>query len=115
LSISLLDKKTLKLHSESEKRNYRWHKSTFLADIAQPYALRNDLKLSCAFHSLPRNTVIDHFSDSCEQIDPRLRQHRFVLRWKKVTLGRGGKKYWVVAAAARGIYESEEGLRFRDE
>jgi hypothetical protein len=48
-------------------------------------------------------------------IDPHLKLQLTYLQEKKAVMGHGGKKYWAEGATTRGIIETEQGLRFKEE
>jgi hypothetical protein len=69
------------------------------------------VKLS-GMYQAAQNMASSHLSDSCSQIPPGIKQRLRDLRHRRDTAS-GGKKYWAEAGRARGLYETEEGLRLR--
>jgi hypothetical protein len=67
-----------------------------------------------ALYQAAQNMSSIHFSGTCQQIDPMLKEQLIQLQETKAVSGHKGKKYWAEGAMARGIYETEIGLRFRD-
>jgi hypothetical protein len=67
-----------------------------------------------ALYQAAQNMATIHFTDTCQQINPRLKEQLIDLHGKKAVSGHGGKKYWAEGAVARGICETERGLWFRD-
>jgi hypothetical protein len=66
-----------------------------------------------ALYQAAQNMATIHFSDTCQQISPRLKEQLIDLHKKKTVSEHGGKKYWAEGAVARGICETERGLFFR--
>jgi hypothetical protein len=67
-----------------------------------------------ALYQAGQNMLLLHFTDKCNYIDPQLKAQLIASKEKEATrMGRGGKKYWAEMAGARGVYETEKGLRFR--
>jgi hypothetical protein len=67
------------------------------------------VKLS-GMYQAAQNMASSHLSDSCSQIPPDVKQRLRDLRHRRDTAS-GGKKYWAEAGRARGLYETEDGLR----
>ena len=57
------------------------------------------------------NLAFVHLGEHCENIDDHVRTHLTNLRIM-VSIGGGGKKIWADRAAALGVYEDLNGLRF---
>lgn len=66
-----------------------------------------------AIYQAAQNMASVHFADACEHIHPSLKVE-LIEQERKAVMGHGGKKYWAEGAMARGIYETERGLRFRE-
>jgi hypothetical protein len=69
------------------------------------------LKLS-GIYQAAQNMASSHLSDCCSQIPSDVKQKLRDLRHRR-DMAIGGKKYWAEAGSASGLYETEEGLRFR--
>jgi hypothetical protein len=67
-----------------------------------------------ALYQAAQNMTAVHFTNTCQQINPELKEQLIELQETKAASGHGGKKYWAEGAVARGVYETEMGLRFRD-
>jgi type II secretory pathway pseudopilin PulG len=67
-----------------------------------------------ALYQAGQNMASVHLTNACEKIDPELKARLIEMQEKKSGMGHGGKKYWAEGAMARGIYETERGLRFRE-
>ena len=57
------------------------------------------------------NLAIVHLGEHCENIDVQFRNHLATLR-SMLSIGGGGKKIWAERAAALGVFEDLDGLRF---
>jgi hypothetical protein len=68
-----------------------------------------------ALYQAAQNMAAVHFTDTCAYIDPQLKEQLIDLQERKAVMGHGGKKYWSDGATARGIVETEQGLRFKEE
>jgi hypothetical protein len=68
-----------------------------------------------ALYQAGQNMASIHFSNTCRTINSQLKSRLIHLQEKKAVMGHGGKKYWAEGAMQRGIYETERGLRFREE
>lgn len=67
-----------------------------------------------AIYQAAQNMGSTHFLGNCKFISPRVQAELQEYTDSKTEAGYGGKKYWGNGANARGIYETEKGLRFRD-
>ena len=67
-----------------------------------------------AIYQAAQNMASVHLTDTCENIEPSLKRELIELQDRKAAMGHGGKNYWAEGAAARGIYETELGLRFHE-
>jgi type II secretory pathway pseudopilin PulG len=67
-----------------------------------------------ALYQAAQNMASVHLTGKCQQISPALKEQLVELQETKSVSGHAGKKYWAEGAMARGVYESEMGLRFRD-
>jgi hypothetical protein len=54
-----------------------------------------------------------HLCHHCQHIPDEIRQELLVLRERKSSAG-GGKKYWADGVRVLGVYEDEDGLRFKN-
>jgi hypothetical protein len=68
-----------------------------------------------AIYQAAQNMASVHLTNTCEYIYPQLKGQLIYLQEKKAVMGHGGKKYWSEGATARGITETERGLRFKEE
>jgi hypothetical protein len=61
-----------------------------------------------------QNMATDHFAGKCKRLSPQMKRQLIDLKGKKDVSCRGhsGKKYWAEGAVARGIEETDRGLRF---
>jgi hypothetical protein len=66
-----------------------------------------------AIYQAGQNMAAIHLSNTCEIIDPRVKDLLIQLQNTKAVHGHGGKRYWAEGATSRGLYETERGLRFR--
>ena len=67
-----------------------------------------------AIYQAANNMSSSHFTGphSCRHISPLLKAQLGELLVKKAYTGHGGKNYWAKMAGARGVCETEKGLRF---
>ena len=69
-----------------------------------------------ALYQAAQHMASVHFTGTCAHINPQLKAQLIDFQEKKAVFGRGGKNYnyWAERANVRGVYETEQGLRFRD-
>lgn len=69
-------------------------------------------KLSGVYQAC-QNMMINHFTDSCQNLPPPIRARLLALKEQRTTVLGGGKQYWANAARVLGLYETPHGLRLR--
>jgi len=67
-----------------------------------------------ALYQAAQNMGTTHLIDKCPQINPALKQTLKMYTEMPAVSGHGGKQYWADGAISRGIYETDQGLRFRN-
>jgi len=65
-----------------------------------------------AIYQAAQNMVASHFTTSCSEISKELKLQFIAFQTAKSSAGHGGKKYWSDGAAALGIVEKDDRLRF---
>lgn len=67
-----------------------------------------------ALYQAAQNMGTTHLLGNCEHISAEVHQRLQEYTDAPARAGYGGKKYWAQSARNRGIYETEQGLRFHD-
>lgn len=68
-------------------------------------------KLSGVYQAA-QNMAVSHLSISCSMIPPLIRQNLLDLHNRRDTAG-GGKQYWADCCEAIGLYDDDDGIRFK--